>query len=319
MTRARCVAPAAGFIAGALLLSSLLLPAPGAFALGSLIGWDCRIPYPLRIDRIDAEFGFTSGAVEAALREAIALWEAHAPEPLFSLVDHGAATVVSLRYDDRQALREAFAQEVEQQDRTAAALNRQRAELEAATVDYERRLEAFDRERDRYHRALAALDEDVAQFNRSRTRDEAERARLEREHVRLEAERTRLDERMQALEREHEGITRGTQRFNREVAVFNARVGDAEVWADAVGTQTAAQYVRSDAGSRIHVYVAGTETDLVHVLAHELGHALGIGHVDDPDAIMSAVSAAPAVGRRGDIALAPADIAALEAVCREQF
>lgn len=58
--------------------------------------------------------------------------------------------------------------------------------------------------------------------------------------------------------------------------------------------------------------------ELVLVLAHELGHALGIGHVDEPGAVMHAMLHEGGMlepGRDRPLELSAADRAALIAVC----
>ena len=68
-------------------------------------------------------------------------------------------------------------------------------------------------------------------------------------------------------------------------------------------------YVEEGGDRRIDIYEFSTEEKLVRVLAHELGHALGIDHVPDSKAIMYEFN------EENSLTLTDADKAALVGVC----
>ena len=65
-------------------------------------------------------------------------------------------------------------------------------------------------------------------------------------------------------------------------------------------------------GEGITIYQFNDTADLILVLAHELGHALGLGHVEDPKAVMHYLMGEQDLDA---LTLMPDDITALRAVC----
>lgn len=276
---------------------------------------ECRIPYAVRIGEIDREFQMDRAGLERALRDAFGVWEAYARVPLFRVTDQASATPVHLRFDERQARSDQMADEQRAQEDIAAEIHRMRIELEQLRRDSERKRAELQSEADRYANAVRSYEQWVAAFNRSSSRSQAEQRRLSTERETLERESRRIE----ALQRQHrleqEQFNQQVEVFNREVARLQDRASAAAAVAAGHGPVGAGRYTRTAAGESIEVYLVTSYPDLVLTLAHELGHALGIGHVENPQSIMSAVNIGLSSGRLAALMLSREDRAALEAVC----
>lgn len=95
--------------------------------------------------------------------------------------------------------------------------------------------------------------------------------------------------------------------YNERVAAFNAVVVN---YNQTVGHPfEAGKFIRDAAGERIDVFEFIGADQLARVLAHEFGHALGLDHNDDPEAIMYAKN------ESGGLTPTVTDLAALRTLC----
>ena len=95
--------------------------------------------------------------------------------------------------------------------------------------------------------------------------------------------------------------------YNASVAALNAVV---QQYNQSAGhTFEEGEYVRDFAGERINIFEFIGDTQLERVLAHEFGHAIGLGHNSDPKSIMYAQN------ESGNLIPTAADLSALKAVC----
>lgn len=262
-----------------------------------------------RVAEVDPRFGLELREVEAAAREAVALWEKAAGRFLFRLEPRGEIAI-RLVYDHRQEAVDRLRALGLRMDGAKASYDEARARFEALKADLDGKQAAFRAEREAHGADVERFNSEVRGFGAAGVSAEA-RPRLEATRQALALQDTALRRRREELEtlgRDLEGLALVV---NELAAGLNLDVDRARTLGEGLGQEFCqGQYVRENGQQRIAVYHVLDRDGLVRVLAHELGHALGLEHVDAPGAIMHRLAGA------GAPRLAPADVAALRAVLR---
>jgi len=210
----------------------------------------CRPPIAYSIGALDERFKLSREELLSALTEAEAVWEGPAGENLFNAQESGGMPI-NLLYDSRQELTQqnnAIKETIDEAKETAAALKSQ-----------------YDTANARYLAARAEYEEVLTEINRTRQYQSLERKRL-------------------ALNALADQANMLGERYNRLVENVNGRVG--------VINQTAGRefeeglYTATLFSARIDIYEYSDRQELVRVLAHELGHSLGLEHNQNENSIM---------------------------------
>jgi hypothetical protein len=164
-----------------------------------------------------------------------------------------------------------------EQPRTAdASLVERGRRLQASAAE----LAARQRELAEEHAAVEARFSALAELQRpldtARGRLDAARRAVNARVADHAAMRTRLLEQRAVLEAEQRRVGAATDTYNRQF----------ETLADSGDRVSGHFVVEAGTGAKIAVFTFRDLDDLVLVIAHEMGHALGLGHAEDPAAVM---------------------------------
>jgi len=268
----------------------------------------CLPPLRYSVADIDSRFGVSEEIVLAAAREAERVWEDVLERDVF-VYDPEAEFTVEFVYDKRQE--NTFrARDLEYDIEAEAGVYEDlKEDLDAQNEKVESLLEAYQTRSSEYAQDVRALNHEIAHWNaRGGAPEDIYEDILEKQEA-LREEREALNEladRINTLSSDArrivEAINTSADAVNENVAEHNALFADMPTFDKGVYR-----------GENIVLYQFTSYEDLVLTLAHEFGHALGVGHVGDPEAVMySYIEDQPL----DPVTAAPEDVEAASEACR---
>lgn len=257
-----------------LLSASLLFGATFITYSSFLTGCQTGVEY--RVGSVATEFEIDSEMVARVANQAAEFWNQQLQKQVIRS-DSETSFTIDFVFDDRQKLtidrqlaQSEIANNRDMISEQSQALEEIQDNYQRAQSEYSAKRALYQNDRQRYNRAA----QNPASAEMSELRDE--RIRLENLYDDLESDRQNLNQLARLVNEKNTEVNLVIESFNEMVAQFNNNYSG--------NNETFNQGIYN--GEGIQIYQYESEADLLALLTHEFGHALGMEHVDDPRAVM---------------------------------
>ena len=288
-----------------LLASALLLLSsnPAVFSY-TQVRSPCKTPIKYRIGTLDPRFGLSREEFQRAIDEASNVW---ATDQKHFQYDSKGVLQINLVYDTRQevtqrviSIRARVSATMKETDLIKNKLLPLEDNFHILETSYSDRQISYERDQDSYN-------QEVKRWNLAGGAPESEFQILNNQRLSLKKQYELLQAKRQALNRATDELNELIKKRNALLVEASAEVRDLN---GSAGVQfEEGLYVKAGSEERIDIFEFENKDSLLVILAHELGHALGLEHNANPSSIMS-----PLI-HTDRLALTAEDAEGLKAVC----
>ena len=246
----------------------------------------------------------------AEIEQAEKIWEVPAGKQLFEYSPTGDLKI-NFIYDNRQKATDAI-------KKIGLVINNDRASYDTLKARYETLLASYDEQKGQIEARIASYEAEQKAYNQEVELSNRRGGASREEYLAFNQERLRLNALAEGLKQAQGkfnqlvGTLNSTEQvLNKLATTLNLHISNYNNVGNSAGGQfNEGEYRRDASGTVIDIYQFNNRDQLTRVLAHELGHALGLEHLDNSKAIMYYLNEGL------NIKLTTDDLSALKSKCR---
>lgn len=270
----------------------------------------CTQPLTYKIGLIDPRFGLSTSTVLADIAEASQVWDSASGKQLFAYDQAHGAVTINFTYDTRQRTIADLKNLGITVSTNQSSYDALKAKYDAADAEYRSQKSSFESALASFNTKNAAYQSEVSAWNAKGGAPPDVYARLQNEQAVLVSAQSQLQSQQDMLNAQAANINAFAATLNNLITELNLSVSKYNTVGSSLGSTFEEGLYTSSLGTQeIDIYEYANHLKLVRVLAHELGHSLGLGHVTDANAIMYPLNQGTA------LQATPADVKELDAAC----
>lgn len=293
----------------------LFLVGFGQFTDQTQVKSACAEPLTFRVGNIDERFSITKKELVRLMDDVGEIWSDAADTTVVKYDEEGGISV-NLVYAEEQQLSDRERQHRDRLEHEEFSITVLENEYQRLNREYEAEVQQYDEDSRKLQQSIDRLNKWVRQKNEQGGFNEEDLKEFERRKVEIDQVKSELAQQERMLEGKAAELNEKITFLNQKVKTKNRLVDEYNREFTGVRKFTQGAYEWTNNSRTINIYHFLDKDELRLVIAHEMGHALGIGHVANPKSVMHELMESQ---NQRDLDLTKEDIQALKNLCSGQI